>query len=134
MRCQALSPCPPTPMHYDNCKHANSPAWSQQYDGAQEAGSCSVEAADGRTFMVRGVNYMKDKVKVPSEQAIYRWVPRCWGCVRCQRRAACMCFCSTAHCFLQPAERRPLLLRLRDSLGKPGLLVAQPLQAAGHWK
>lgn len=31
------------------------------------------EEADARTFMVRGVNYMKDRKKVPSDHSIYRW-------------------------------------------------------------
>lgn len=31
------------------------------------------EEADARTFMIRGVNYMKDRRKVPSDHSIYRW-------------------------------------------------------------
>lgn len=32
------------------------------------------EEADARTFMVRGVNYMRDKRKVSSDHSIYRSV------------------------------------------------------------
>ncbi len=32
------------------------------------------EEPDARTFMVRGVNYMKDRRKVPSEHSVYRHV------------------------------------------------------------
>ena len=33
---------------------------------------CAIEAADGRTFMVRSLDYMRTKVKEPSGQQVYR--------------------------------------------------------------
>lgn len=48
------------------------------------------EEADARTFMVRGVNYMKDRRKVPSDHSIYRLIyfSRRWYQVDVQIRFA----------------------------------------------
>jgi hypothetical protein len=45
----------------------------QQHSGPDDgSASCSVEEADGCSFMIRSINYMRTKVKEASAPSVYR--------------------------------------------------------------